>query len=337
MTALHDLSIAEAGRRLRDGSLTSKALTEHALARAEAFDPKIHAFITITRERALADADAADRDFARGVDRGPLQGIPHALKDIYDTAGILTSCHSKLRQTNVPKQDSAVAARFAAQGAVLIGKLSTHEFALGGPSFDLPWPPARNPWNQDHITGGSSSGSGAAVSSGIVRVAMGSDTGGSIRGPAAYCGTVGIKPTFGLVSRRGVFPLAHSLDHCGPLAWSVMTFRNSLVFHASDKVTSVIVHLLPSWVCWSIRWYARPESGFRYCRYALDAHGSGGHCEAGLRDMYLVRVRAPCSCRLDGRARGWRRRAYRRRGHASRVLDRVVGTYSGRQRHTSSG
>ena len=123
----------------------------------------------------------------------------------------------------------------------------------------------------------------------------------------------------------------------GPLAWSVMTFRNSLVFHASDKVTSVIVHLLPSWVCWSIRWYARPESGFRYCRYALDAHGSGGHCEAGLRDMYLVRVRAPCSCRLDGRARGWRRRAYRRRGHASRVLDRVVGTYSGRQRHTSSG
>ena len=221
MTALHDLSIAEAGRRLRDGSLTSKALTEHALARAEAFDPKIHAFITITRERALADADAADRDFARGVDRGPLQGIPHALKDIYDTAGILTSCHSKLRQTNVPKQDSAVAARFAAQGAVLIGKLSTHEFALGGPSFDLPWPPARNPWNQDHITGGSSSGSGAAVSSGIVRVAMGSDTGGSIRGPAAYCGTVGIKPTFGLVSRRGVFPLAHSLDHCGPLAWTV--------------------------------------------------------------------------------------------------------------------
>ncbi len=220
-TPLHDLSIAEAGRKLRDGSVTSVALTQHALARAEAFDPKIHAFITITRDRALQDADAADRDFARGVDRGPMQGIPHALKDIYDTAGIRTTCHSKLRETNVPSQDSVVAAKFAAQGAVLIGKLSTHEFALGGPSFDLPWPPARNPWNQDHITGGSSSGSGAAVSSGIVRVAMGSDTGGSIRGPAAYCGTIGIKPSFGLVSRRGVFPLSHSLDHCGPLAWTI--------------------------------------------------------------------------------------------------------------------
>lgn len=217
---LHELSIAEAGRLLREGEVTSLQLTEHALARIAAIDPQIHAFVKITAERALADAGAADKSFARAVDRGPMQGIPYALKDIYDTAGITTTCHSKLRVDHVPEEDS-VAARLRAQGGVLLGKLATHEFALGGPSFDLPFPPARNPWNVDHITGGSSSGSGAAVAAGLVRMAMGSDTGGSIRGPAAYCGTIGIKPTYGLVSRRGVFPLAPSLDHCGPLAWTV--------------------------------------------------------------------------------------------------------------------
>ena len=219
--ALHELSIAEAGALLRKGEVSSRELTEHALARIAAIDPAINAFITITPERALADADAADADFRAGVDRGPMQGVPYALKDIFDTAGIRTTCHSKLREHNVPAEDSVVAARFRASGGALLGKLSTHEFALGGPSFDLPFPPARNPWNPDHIPGGSSSGSGAAVAAGLVRMAMGSDTGGSIRGPASYCGTVGLKPTYGLVSRRGVFPLAYSLDHCGPLAWSV--------------------------------------------------------------------------------------------------------------------
>src|SRR5262245_45458514 len=150
-----------------------------------------------------------------------MHGIPYALKDIYATAGIRTTCHSKLLINNVPAEDSAVEARFRAGGAVLLGKLATHEFAIGGPSFDLPFPPARNPWNLDHFTGGSSSGSGAAVAAGLVRTAMGSDTGGSIRGPAFYCGTVGLKPTYGLVSRRGVFPLSYTLDHCGPLTWTV--------------------------------------------------------------------------------------------------------------------
>jgi aspartyl-tRNA(Asn)/glutamyl-tRNA(Gln) amidotransferase subunit A len=150
-----------------------------------------------------------------------MQGVPYALKDIYDTAGIRSTCHSKLRVDNVPTADSVVEMKFKAQGAVLLGKLATHEFALGGPSFDLPFPPARNPWNREHIPGGSSSGSGAAVAAGLVRMAMGSDTGGSIRGPAAYCGTIGIKPTYGLVSRRGVFPLSTTLDHCGPLSWTV--------------------------------------------------------------------------------------------------------------------
>ena len=218
---LHELSLAEAGRQLRDGTVTAAALAEDALARIARIDPAIDSFITVTAERARADAAAADADFAAGVDRGPMQGVPYALKDIYDTAGIRTTCHSKLRLDNVPAQDSVVAAKFKAQGGVLLGKLATHEFALGGPSFDLPFPPARNPWNRDHIPGGSSSGSGAAVAAGLVRMAMGSDTGGSIRGPAAYCGTVGLKPTYGLVSRRGVFPLSTTLDHCGPLSWSV--------------------------------------------------------------------------------------------------------------------
>jgi len=220
-TKLFELSIADAGRKLRDGSITSTALTEDALSRSAAIDPALDSFITVTADRARADAVAADVAFVKGIDNGPMQGVPYALKDIYDTAGIRSTCHSKLRLDHVPAADSVVESKFKAQGAVLLGKLATHEFALGGPSFDLPFPPARNPWNREHIPGGSSSGSGAAVAAGLVRMAMGSDTGGSIRGPAAYCGTVGLKPTYGLVSRRGVFPLSTTLDHCGPLSWTV--------------------------------------------------------------------------------------------------------------------
>ncbi|MCW6507460.1 amidase [Lichenifustis flavocetrariae] len=218
---LHELSIAEAGRALRSGQLTSLALTEATLARIDALNPQLHAFVTLTRDRALADAAKADTAFARGLDAGPLQGIPYGLKDIYGTAGIRTTCHSHLLHDHIPEVDCAVEEKLRAGGGVLIGKLGTFEFAIGGPSFDLPFPPARNPWNPDHFTGGSSSGSAAAVASGMVRLAMGSDTGGSIRGPAALCGTVGFKPTYGRVSRRGVFPLAYSLDHCGPLTWSI--------------------------------------------------------------------------------------------------------------------
>lgn len=221
MTALDELPIAEAGRRLRDGSLTSMALTRHSLDRIAELDGALHSFVLLTEARALADAARADAELAAGHDRGPMHGTPYALKDIYDTAGIRTTCHSKLLIDNVPDYDSVVARKLAAGGGVLLGKLATHEFAMGGPSFDLPFPPARNPWNLEHVTGGSSSGSGAAVAAGLVRTAMGSDTGGSIRGPAAYCGTVGLKPTYGLVSRRGVFPLSYTLDHCGPLSASV--------------------------------------------------------------------------------------------------------------------
>ena len=215
------LSIAEMGRQLRAGAVSSETLTRDALARIREREPRLHAFVCVTEERALEDARRADADLKAGLDRGPMHGIPYALKDIYDTAGIATTCHSKLRRDHVPSEDSAVAARFAAGGAVLLGKLGTHEFAIGGPSFDLPWPVARNPWNTEHVTGGSSSGSGAAIAGGMLRMATGSDTGGSIRGPAAWCGTAGIKPTYGRVSMRGVFPLSWTLDHCGPLGRSV--------------------------------------------------------------------------------------------------------------------
>jgi len=218
---MHELSVAALGRGLRDGTLKAEGLARNALSRIAAHDGRLHAFIHVERDAAIQAACAADAELAAGRDRGPMHGIPYALKDIYDVAGLPTTCHSRLRLDAVATEDSAVAARFREGGAVLLGKLATYEFALGGPSFDLPFPPARNPWNPDRVPGGSSSGSGAAVAAGFVRVAPGSCTAGSIRGPAAWCGTVGMKPTYGRVSRRGVFPLAWSLDHCGPLARGV--------------------------------------------------------------------------------------------------------------------
>lgn len=218
---MHELSIAEAGARMRSGALSSMELTRYSLDRVACLDERLRCFVSLTRERALDDAAAADADFVAGVDRGPLQGIPYGVKDMYDVGGLATTCHSKLLLENVSREDSEVAARLRRGGAVLLGKMSTYEFAIGGPSFDLPNPPPRNPWNIDHIPGGSSSGSGAAVAAGMCRLAMGTDTAGSIRYPAGACGTVGLKPTYGLVSRRGVFPLSYSLDHCGPIAWSV--------------------------------------------------------------------------------------------------------------------
>ncbi|MBL0936816.1 MAG: amidase [Rhizobiaceae bacterium] len=220
------------GRALRDGSVTSVQLTQAAFDRIALGDSAIHAFVHLDAQAALAGARSADASFASGVDRGPLQGIPYALKDIYDAAGMPTGCQSRLRSDHVAKRDSAVAARFRAAGAVLLGKLDTFEFALGGPSEDLPKPMARNPWNIGHAAGGSSSGSGAAVAAGFVPVATGTCTAGSIRGPAAWCGVVGMKPTFGRVSRRGVYALAPSLDHCGPLARSVRDAAHALAVMA---------------------------------------------------------------------------------------------------------
>jgi aspartyl-tRNA(Asn)/glutamyl-tRNA(Gln) amidotransferase subunit A len=169
----------------------------------------------------MADAKAAETRMMAGTRRGALDGIPIGHKDIYNTAGIRTTAHSKLLEHNVPAEDSVVVTKWAEAGTIMMGKLATHEFAIGGPSFDLPWPPARNPWNPEHFTAGSSSGTGAAVAAGLVLGGTGSDTGGSIRSPSALCGLAGIKPTYGLSSRRGVLPLSQTLDHTGPMAWTV--------------------------------------------------------------------------------------------------------------------
>src|SRR5437667_27591 len=153
--------------------------------------------------------------------RRPMHRIPMALKDIFDTRGVVTSGHSGVCLDRIPKEDAAVRRRLYEAGAALLGKTPTHEFAHGGPSFDLPWPPARNPWHLEHFTGGSSSGSAAAIAAGLAPCAMGSDTGGSIRGPASFCGLAGLMPSAGLVSRAGVIPNSFTLDHVGPMAWSV--------------------------------------------------------------------------------------------------------------------
>jgi len=213
------LTIAEAGRLIAAKKLSPVELAKALLARVKAVDPKINAFLTITDKPALAAARAAERAVMAGK-RHPLLGIPVAYKDIYETAGVPTTAHSRILQHNLPKHDAKTVRRLREAGVVMLGKLATHEFAIGGPAFDLPWPPARNPWDTRRFTGGSSSGSAAAVAAGLALGALGSDTGGSIRLPAAYCGIAGLKPTPGLVSRRGVIPLAPSLDTAGPMAWT---------------------------------------------------------------------------------------------------------------------
>lgn len=215
------LTIAEAARRIAAKQISPVELAKDRLARAEALNPELHAFIRLTPELATEQARAAEARQMAGTLKGPLDGVPIGHKDIYETAGIPTTGHSRVLEHHVPKQDAAAVRAWAGAGTVMLGKLATHEFAWGGPSFDLPWPPARNPWDTSRFTAGSSSGTGAAVAAGIVFGGTGSDTGGSIRGPAALCGIAGIKPTYGLCSRAGVLPLSHSLDTVGPLAWTV--------------------------------------------------------------------------------------------------------------------
>jgi aspartyl-tRNA(Asn)/glutamyl-tRNA(Gln) amidotransferase subunit A len=214
-------SIAESARLIRTRKLSPVELTNAYLARIETFQPQLDAFITVTADLARTQARRSEREIMRGDHRGPLHGIPFGLKDIYDTKGILTSGGSRVCAERIPGEDATCTRKLYDAGAVLLGKLQTHEFAHGGPSFDLPWPPARNPWNLEHFTGGSSSGSGAAVAARLVAGALGSDTGGSIRGPASFCGIVGLMSTAGLVSRAGVIPNSFTLDHCGPMTRTV--------------------------------------------------------------------------------------------------------------------
>ena len=217
---LHTRTIAELSRMIRTRSLSPVELTRSCIERVRALDGALNSFILLLEEQALAEARKAEAEIAAGGWKGPLHGIPIGLKDIYNTAGIATTGHSALFRDHVPAEDATSVRLLREAGAVILGKLATWEFAIGGSSFDLPWPPARNPWNTALDTSGSSSGSAAAVAAGLLPGATGSDTGGSIRGPAAWCGIAGHKPTYGLISRRGILPLSFSLDHAGPMCWT---------------------------------------------------------------------------------------------------------------------
>ena len=210
-----EMPVAALGRALRDGSLSPVELAEAALQRIEALDGQVRAFVTITRERALDDARLAEQELRAGNDRGPLHGIPLVLKDLVATRGIRTTAGSQVLADYIPDEDAEVAARLTAAGVVLLGKTNTHEFAYG--TFTRP---TANPWDLERIPGGSSGGSAAALAARMCWLAIGTDTGGSIRIPAACCGVTGLKPTYGLVSAYGIIPLSWSLDHPGPLARS---------------------------------------------------------------------------------------------------------------------
>ena len=218
---LYFLTIHQAGELIRKGELSPVELTRACLERIEQTDDKLHSFILLTADDALRQARVAESEALSGNYRGPMHGIPFALKDLYDTAGVKTTSGSQVDIDRVPDEDATTTARLKAAGGILLGKLAMHEFALGGPDWTTPFEPARNPWNLDHITGGSSSGSGSSVAAGQCLGALGSCTGGSIRGPASLCGIVGLKPTYGRVSRFGVVTLSWSQDHAGPMTWTV--------------------------------------------------------------------------------------------------------------------
>jgi aspartyl-tRNA(Asn)/glutamyl-tRNA(Gln) amidotransferase subunit A len=214
---LYELSMTDVAEKIRTKEVSPVEVTASALARLEEVEPTLTAFVTTTPELALEQAKIAEQEIGDGKYRGPLHGIPLAVKDLYDTAGIRTTSSSAQRSDHVPNADSVSVAKLYEAGMVLIGKTHTHEFAYGATT-----PTTGNPWAPDRTPGGSSGGSGAAVGSGVVHVALGSDTGGSIRIPAALCGTVGLKPTFGRASRAGVASLSWSLDHVGPLSRNVV-------------------------------------------------------------------------------------------------------------------
>ncbi|HEY6273535.1 MAG TPA: amidase [Terriglobales bacterium] len=213
--------LASASQAVQKKQVSPVELTEVCLARIESLNPVVNAFITVTAQSAIAEAKAAETQISRGEWRGPLHGMPLAVKDLAETAGVRTTAASAVLEHYVPSDDAEVVRRLRKAGAILLGKLNLHEFAYGGSGLIGHFGPARNPWNTAHITGGSSSGSAAAVAAGLCYGAIGTDTAGSIRLPASYCGIAGLKPTYGLISTRGVIPLSWSLDHVGPMARTV--------------------------------------------------------------------------------------------------------------------
>jgi aspartyl-tRNA(Asn)/glutamyl-tRNA(Gln) amidotransferase subunit A len=238
---LTSLTLAEAAARIRAGTVTSVQLTEACLARIAIYDPKLDAFITVMKDQALAQAKQLDTEAKAGKFRGPLHGVPIALKDNVDTANARTTGGSALFADRLPAEDAPIVTRMVAAGAVIIGKTNLQEFAMGGGESSF-WGPARNPWNLAHNTGGSSSGSGAAISAFLAYGAIGTDTGGSIRMPASFSGIVGHKPTYGLVPIRGIIPLRVTMDHAGPMTRTVedsAIMLNVLAGYDKLDITSV--------------------------------------------------------------------------------------------------
>ncbi|MBW6400564.1 amidase [Roseomonas sp. HJA6] len=221
MSSPVDYTLAEASAAIAKRRLSPVEYLDALRERFDALEPSLNTTILPLWDSAREDAKKAQRRIARSGPRSPIDGLPVGLKDIIDLAGHPTTCHSRHLLDNVKSADAAVVTTLRAAGAVFPAKLATHEFAIGGPAFDLPFPPARNPWNRAHHPGGSSSGSGSSVGAGLLPAALGTDTGGSVRHPASHCGIVGMKATYGLVSRRGVFPLAFTLDHVGPMTKDV--------------------------------------------------------------------------------------------------------------------
>ena len=225
MAELHQLTLAQASEAVRKRKVSPVELTQHCLQRINRLDPQLNAFITITDDLAMAQARRAELEILEGHYRGPLHGIPVALKDLIDVEGVCTTAASRVLEDNVADRDAEVTHRLREAGAVLLGKTNLHEFAYGGSGLISAYGAARNPWDSDRITGGSSSGSAAAVAAGLCYMAVGTDTAGSIRLPAAACGLVGLKPTHGLVSTEGVIELSRSLDHVGPMTRTVEDAR----------------------------------------------------------------------------------------------------------------
>jgi aspartyl-tRNA(Asn)/glutamyl-tRNA(Gln) amidotransferase subunit A len=215
------LTISGARELIASGTLSSTELTSICLDRITNLDPHLNSFVFVNADQALARARNADEELRQGLYRGPLHGIPYALKDVFDVAGVTTTGGSRAFCRNIATGNAAVVDRLDEAGAIFLGKLATHELTHGGVSADLPWPPAHNPWNIEHDTGGSSTGAGAAVATGLCLFALGTDTGGSVRSPAALCGVTGLKPTYGRISREGVMLNSYTLDHCGILTWTV--------------------------------------------------------------------------------------------------------------------
>ena len=298
-----DLSLVEQGERLRDGRLTAVALLAATLARIEKRDPAYQAFYRVDRDRALEAARRADAELASRQDRGPLHGIPVGIKDMIHVAGLPTTANAPGRKDAVADVDADVITRLKEAGAVIIGKLATYEWGTVGPDKRGLYPPAKNPWSLEHITGGSSSGNGVAIAGGLLRTTVGGDTGGSLRGPSFYCGVVGLKPTMGAVSTEGTLGMSPSMDHIGPMSATVaeaaITF-DILAGNSADKAaTRLLGHSVAGLrIGYARNWFARDPQTMPAVLAAMDAAVStlselGAVIEeVELPDYYAIEVAA---------------------------------------------